>query len=94
VKDEESGTAKTMKPKTLWESREEYQDFPLRVFRKHIYQERTKQLSAPFWQHKRNKNAMKKIGEAHELREQWQNVQMNRGMDGLLGDWEWLNLEE
>ena len=59
-KDEKSGIAKSMKPAKLWESRKEYQDFPLRVFRKHLYQERMKQLAAPFWQHKRNQKAQKK----------------------------------
>lgn len=40
--DEISGRTATMKPQRLWKSRSEYQEFPLRVFRKHIYQLRTK----------------------------------------------------
>ena len=58
-KDETSGVAKEMRPKELRKSRKEYQDFSLSVFYKHIYQERTKQLAAPYWQHKRNKNEKK-----------------------------------
>jgi hypothetical protein len=46
--DEECGKAKEMTPKALWASRKEYQDFPLCVFRKHIYQLRSKRLAAPF----------------------------------------------
>jgi hypothetical protein len=42
--DEESGRAKELKLIELWKSRLEYQDFPLDVFRKHIYQLRYKRL--------------------------------------------------
>ena len=31
-------------PKTLWLSRDEYQEFPLEVFRNHIYQEQDKEM--------------------------------------------------
>ena len=47
--DELRGTTKKMKPIKLWESRPEYKDLPLSIFRKHIYQERAKQLALPFW---------------------------------------------
>ena len=58
--DEEDGTARSMLPRNLWKSRKEYQDFTLKTFRKHIYQERLKQLAAPYWQHKRNEAGEKK----------------------------------
>ena len=84
--DEMNGTAKQMKPEELWKSRSEYQDFPLLVFCKHIYQERTKQLAAPYWQHKRNINAKKKFEDAQEMLNEWNNNQMNIGMEELMGD--------
>ena len=60
ITNEMGGIAKKVKPQQLWESRAAYKEFPLSIFRKHIHQERTKQLAAPYWQHKRNKNAGKK----------------------------------
>lgn len=60
--DTRSGKAKQMKPKKLWESNIDYQVFSLEDFRKHVYQERYRQLAGPYWQKKRNKAALK----AHE----------------------------
>ena len=91
-KDERDGTANRMKPTKLWESRPEYQVFPLSVFRKHIYQERMKQIAAPYWQHKRNKTAKKKFEETQEMMKDWEDIQAKKGMEGLLGDWGRLNL--
>lgn len=65
-RDEEDGTARSMPPRKLWKSRKEYQDFTLKTFRKHIYQERLKQLAAPYWQHKRNEAGEKKRREDTE----------------------------
>lgn len=58
--DTKSGKAKELKPKALWESRKEYQEFDLDDFRKHIYQERSKQLAGAYWQHKLRRVAAKK----------------------------------
>lgn len=91
-KDEISGSSTAMKPKQLWESREEYQEFPLSTFRKHIYQERTKQLAAPYWQHKRNQKAKKNLEDAKKLREEWHQNQHENGMSGLLNQWGRLNV--
>ena len=90
--DEISGVAIAMKPQQLWKSRKEYQAFPLVVFRKHIYQERTKQLAAPYWQHKRNKNAMKKREDALKMMKEWNQNQLNHNVEGLMGDWERMNI--
>ena len=90
---EMSGNMNKRKPTQLWESRVQYQDFPLSVFRKHIYQERTKQLAAPYWQHTRNKIAQKKYEEAECMVEEWDAVQANRDMKGLIMDWERLHLD-
>jgi hypothetical protein len=86
--DEENGIATQMKPKQLWASRAEYRDFPLSVFRKHIYQLRTKKLAAPYWQYKRNKNAKKKYEEAEEMMKEWQQARFHKSMEGLIDDWE------
>lgn len=89
--DETSGRAKEMKPHELWMSRVEYQDFPLRVFRKHVYQERMAQLAAPCWQHKRNQNAKKMYEESFKLIKEWHGGQFARDMDEIVGRWETSN---
>ena len=48
-----------MMPKELWESRAQYQDFPLEVFRNHIYQAKRKMREEPGWVLKRNEKAKK-----------------------------------
>ncbi|KAL7554043.1 hypothetical protein ACHAWF_018398 [Thalassiosira exigua] len=93
VADEMNGTEATIKPQKLWESRTEYQQFPLREFRKHIYQERTKQLAAPYWQHKRNKNALKKYEQTEELLREWNQEQINRQVHDLVDGWGKINLD-
>ena len=82
-KDEESGKAKELKPKELWKSRLEYQDFPLDVFRKHIYQLRYKKLATPFWQYKRNKNARKNYEETESMLKEWQYNMLPRHFIGV-----------
>ena len=86
--DETSGVAREIKPQQLWKSRVEYQDFPLAVFRKHIYQVRTKQLAAPYWQYKRNKNAKKRFEEVEEMMKEWHQAKFNKSMEGLIADWD------
>ena len=46
----------TMKPQELWRSRNEYQAFPLSVFRKHIYQEVYGQNSSSYWLNRKTKD--------------------------------------
>ena len=60
IEDIKSGKASKLKPKELWESHDDYQDFSLEDFRKHIYQEKYGQLAGPYWQKKQNKIALKK----------------------------------
>lgn len=66
------GKAYEMKPKELWNTKKEYTDFPLDVFRNHIHQEKRFQREGPYWQLKRNKKGMRKH-EAHakELKRGW-----------------------
>jgi hypothetical protein len=59
VADMKCGKASEMRPKDLYKSHNAYQDFSLEDFRKHIYQEKYKQLAGPYWQKKRNKLALK-----------------------------------
>ena len=84
--------AKKMKPIKLWESRPEYKDFPLSIFCKHIYQERAKKLARPFWQYKRNKDAMKQVEEAQELMKDWHQTQCNQDIDKIFQEWGVFNL--
>ena len=91
VSDEMEDKAQRTKPQELWKSRIEYQKFPLPIFRKHIYQERTKQLAAPYWQHKRNKNASKKYEETEAMLKEWNTVQINRQIGGLIDYWDKIN---
>jgi hypothetical protein len=58
-KDVENGIAYELKPKQLRASKEEYQDFPLLVFGRHVHQEKRKQREEPYWVFKRNATAQK-----------------------------------
>ena len=84
-KDEESGRAEELKPMALWKSRKEYQDFPIDVFRKHIYQLRSKRLAAPFWQYKRNMIARMKYEEVERSMKEWHNKRCVELVDKLEG---------
>jgi len=58
--------------KGLWQLRDEYRDFPLRVFCDHFYQECRKQLAGPYWQYKRNLFAQKEHDkEVRKLKKEW-----------------------
>ncbi len=88
-KDIDNGIGKLMPPRDLWKKRKEYQEFPLDFFRKRIYEVRSKKLAAPYWQVKRNKNAMKlhRI-ETDRLRKEWvEGIELMDLMDRLsIGD--------
>ena len=92
VSDEMEGKAQRTKPQQLWESRIEYPKFPLPIFCKHIYQERTKQLAAPYWRHNRNTNASKKYKETEAMLKEWNTGQMNRQIGGIMDDWDKINM--
>ena len=53
VQDIESGAADISEPALLRQTRPEYMVYPLRVFRDHIYKEKTKKLSRAYWDHQR-----------------------------------------
>ena len=93
--DEISGRTATMKPQRLWKSRSEYQEFPLRVFRKHIYQLRTKRLAAPYWQCKRNRIARKKYEEEVErMTSEWQHTWHSTNMEDVIGKWNAMSCDD
>ena len=86
--DVSKGMSKMWTPTQLWKSRKEYQDFPLPIFRKHIYVVQTKQLAAPYWQHKRNLVAQKKqMEEATKLKSEWNHMKWNDDMETLVQQW-------
>jgi hypothetical protein len=55
--DVKSGLADELKPSDLRKSREEYQDFPSKVFLKHVHQEKRSQREAGYWLTKLKKDA-------------------------------------
>lgn len=67
------GAVNTMaSKKELWQSRDEYQKFPLDVFRYHFYQEQRKQLAGRYWQQARNITAQKAHDkEVEEMKDEW-----------------------
>ena len=93
--DEMGGSTETMKPKELWKSRKEYQEFPLDVFRKHIYQLRTKRLAAPYWQYKRNRNARKQYEEELErMTTEWHHERFEKSMEDVITRWNGMSFNE
>jgi len=91
--DAENGITTQMKPADLWASRSEYMDFPLEVFRKHIYQEKYKQLAKPYWQYFRNRMSGKLHElEASKLKEEWQQRHANEGMNLVFEEWKNFNI--
>jgi hypothetical protein len=71
-KDLKDGIGQNMKPKELRMSRREYQYFPYNYFCKRVHKVRYKQLAAPNWQVKRNKNGrdIHRL-ETNEMRKKW-----------------------
>ena len=59
IEDTKSGKTVEMKPAELYKSQSCYQEFSLTDFRKHVYQEKYKQLAGPYWQKKRNQIAQR-----------------------------------
>ena len=84
-KDVNDGTAAKLKPKKLWSTRPEYQEFSLKIFTEHYYQEMRKQLAAPYWQHKRNIYALKQHQEEVEsMRNEW-HENISRDVQDMFG---------
>jgi len=78
------GKHKEMKPKELHASREEYSVYPLKVFRKHIYQEVNSERQSSYWLHRADKDKGKKKNKFKQEPEQEQqesNGHYNRYFD-------------
>jgi len=82
--DVRNGTADSMEPKKLWKLRIQYRDFPLSIFRLHIYQEKYKQLAAPYWQIKRNEAATEKRRNESQQMKAWLNRQVEADVEELI----------
>jgi hypothetical protein len=50
-----NGLTDQMKPSELWNTRNEYKEFPLDVFRQHIYQEKNRIKASSYWRSKNQK---------------------------------------
>eukprot|EP00985_Skeletonema_marinoi_P018651 scaffold10460_cov136-Skeletonema_marinoi.AAC.1 len=71
-KDVKDGVASSTKPKELRQTREEYQEFPIKKFCKEVYHEKQKQCAKPFWQWFRNKQARQiHESEVNKMRRDW-----------------------
>ncbi|KAL7539090.1 hypothetical protein ACHAWF_006291, partial [Thalassiosira exigua] len=96
--DIKSGNTEKEEPKKVWESRAEYMQFPLHVFRGHIYQEMRRQRERPGWVVKRNKKALKMHEkEVNALKTVWDVKQQDLEEDELqkmCEQWELLHINE
>ena len=82
--DVKNGTADGCSPKELRETRAEYLDFPLDIFRCHIYQEKRKQREKPGWVHLRNKKGQKTHEqEVNSMKVDWDIMQHKAGIEEI-----------
>jgi hypothetical protein len=71
--DVKSGAADTLRPLDLRETRNEYKEFPSKVFLKHVHQEKRNQRESSYWNIKRKKDAERmKDKEAEEMKNDWE----------------------
>ena len=91
--DVEIGLVSRVKPAELRALRKEYKEFPLKVFRSHIYQEQRERREKDYWVVKRNKNAQRiRDREVKKMKEQWEKDQLDEGMGDVCRQWEHWNL--
>ena len=87
--DVRDGTADRLKPKELRETRQPYREFPLDVFRPHIYQERRRQREEPGWVEIRNKIAQKIYeNERNALSGEWDMKRKDNDLNDICKMWE------
>jgi hypothetical protein len=95
AEDVRDGTADMIKPKELHKMRTQYLEFPLKVFRQHIYQERRRLREEPGWVEKRNKLAQKMHeNEMNALSEEWDTKRKEADMSDMCKMWEQLRLHD
>ena len=80
-----SGGGTSLKPKALWKSRTEYQDFELRTFEFHYHNTKMRLIAAPYWQHRRNITAMREQKKQAELlKRDWDEYVLCEQMKGSI----------
>ena len=95
AEDVRDGTADMIKPKELHQMRIQYTEFPLKVFRQHIYQERRRLREEPGWVEKRNKLAQKMHeNEMNALSEEWDTKRKEADISDMCKMWEQLRLHD
>ena len=95
VRARKSGNLEDMEPKQLWLKRNEYQDFPLAVFRDHIHQEKRKQREEPGWVVKRNKKGQKMHEkEVTAIKDALDSEQYTKQVNDMMKRWELLRVQE
>ncbi|KAL7538558.1 hypothetical protein ACHAXR_008627 [Thalassiosira sp. AJA248-18] len=91
------GKADEMKPKKLRETREEYAEFPLRVFRDHVHQEKRRKRETPGCVHRRNRKAQKMHeDEVNAMKDDWDDQQQQHQEEDMIRmceQWELLRLQ-
>lgn len=88
--DVESGRANLMKPGELRQTRPEYQDFKSSTFAKHVYQEKSKQRAAPYWQVKCKKICQRlREEQAEESKRDWiQRRRFETDLEDVIHQWD------
>jgi hypothetical protein len=95
AEDVRDGTADMIRPKELHKMRIQYLEFPLNVFRQHIYQERRRLREEPGWVEKRNKLAQKMHeNEMNALSEEWNTKRKEADLSDMCEMWEHLRLHD
>ena len=89
--DVKSGLASALKPAQLRSTRVEYQAFPPKVFRGHIYQEIRHQKEGDYWIPKRNREAQQKRDEETK---KWEENQFDDGLKEICQQLEQSKLDE
>ena len=86
--------AYSIKPKQLRGMRDEYQEFPLEVFRRHVHQEKRAQKEGPYWIHKMRKDAQRKRDkEARRMKEECEEYHYNKKVESLMKQMDEWNID-
>lgn len=92
--DVKNGLAYSTKPKQLRGMRDEYQEFPLEVFRRHVHQEKRAQKEGPYWVHKMRKGAQRQRDkEARRMKEECEEYHYNKEVESLAKQMDKLNID-
>ena len=82
-KDVKDGTAE-MKPSALYDTKDEHKQFPIEVFRDHIYQEKRKQREEAGWVFRRNNKGHKKHeAKVKAMADDWDQIQYKKDYNSV-----------